>query len=1619
METAFATKSEEKKKSRTSADSSESAGISLGTAVTGATQGMPLFLQRAPLSLTWPSVIIQREREEEAKDEDLQEKAAIQTKLTIGQPGDIYEQEADRVANTAIRMPVSTGGEYPSSPSGTEAPHVQRKCATCGASNCSCGGVIQKDNLVQTKALPGGAVQLARSPLYLPDSGTPLSSTIRGRVEPLLGADLSQVRVHTSPTANKVARSLQAKAFTHQNHIWLGPSQSSDDAELMAHETAHVVQQTAGADASSLVQRKGESPQAVEDGAEVRSRLQQQINEALGSRSPTFPPTPSAPTPAGAPDAAPSANATAAVNPEARRAVQQMDRSELMAKTAEIQPSARPSVDRAAEQQPRVEEAAKTTEEALDKPPEQKAEGKGEGASEAAEGGQNKGAGKTAVAAADQAANMADQAFSIADSQPVPDQPVAVVPPTPVAPVDAGGMPLPDNPEMDDQLLEMANQAQELREQGQNQRAHATEGTANTEILRGNLQLIRQSVGQSESGVQTAQGHLEFRRGLLSQARQALTVSEQKAATLSQQAPGGVSEAARGKERSGPLASESRDLVGQNNANTPDDPEAAQRTQEQGGKLNQVSSDAASIDDTLTQVHGASNTLVQDAAHATQVNTQTRGRVDGMEATLQQTDARLGVMQEHNSQARAQLDAAQQQPVLLQAEASSMDAQGQDMIATSLDIENRIHQAQQRHAAGMQAVPAVEPLREETQTPSAEEPSIGDQSVSLEQPQAMVAEQQALLETPSVADQSAATELSASPVEESSVTAIQTPETALLPVVSAPDEEGVIQRQEATTATPSQTVTPAPQPSNINIARGVPSWLTGEPEPNAADRQAAQEREEARRRQEIEEINAIARERGGFDRLSAAERRRIAFRLSMQNTFGGLSNISWPGLGGIARGAGHLAAGLIDPRAPLMGVVSGINMIVNGVVNFGRQPSWIGALRLAATVATGLTIILGSITALAGVVAAIMTAITIVSLGTAAPITGPIIAFCATVMTTVGGWTFWVGLIAAALQALTFIADLWQAGTAQTADQLQQQSETMTEDARNAGNALLQAGMGRLAQVGGRQMRSAIVEAGGGVRFAAQMGARFQAGARALPGRIGSGVRALPSRIVSGARSLPSRIAGTARTFRTRVIGGARALPGRIIGGARTLGARGIETARALPGRIVGGVRALPARIAQAPSQLIRGIRNLPGRLRQQLSRGFSRDFLIGEDIASFRGARAATAEARAAVFAEASEARAVTSGAPAGETLQPGEVAEVRPAGLEGEVGAPRTEEPLGPRREDRLAQVTDTSPEPAPARETSVRESGHIESDQLSNRQLRNEIEQVNNHPEMVEGTPPNQRVRVGDHEIVEVPGGGCERHSNGRIPIPCPSPFNEPQQPLYERFVRGFESTEDVLLRFGFKDEQELRTFVAEASSERDLVARLRQRLMDPMASEGLSAERQMLSGSRSAYEEARFSLDELEDAPYTSNPNRFDWSTTEEELSVDQALQRNLPPGQWRTQRPVRRGQVVDRGRVERGDTIPERYHPGTQTEPAVSLEAKNYLLDDASVQQDPSLMQDFLERTTDQARRRATQLPPNAAQIIRIDLRGQSVSTASREGIIRDLVGMSDGALRPENIFFID
>ena len=77
-----------------------------------------------------------------------------------------------------------------------------------------------------------------------PGAGKPLDPDTRGRIESSTGADMSDVRVHDDARAGRAAQGIGARAFTHGRDIWLAPGESARDTKLMAHEAAHVVQQT-------------------------------------------------------------------------------------------------------------------------------------------------------------------------------------------------------------------------------------------------------------------------------------------------------------------------------------------------------------------------------------------------------------------------------------------------------------------------------------------------------------------------------------------------------------------------------------------------------------------------------------------------------------------------------------------------------------------------------------------------------------------------------------------------------------------------------------------------------------------------------------------------------------------------------------------------------------------------------------------------------------------------------------------------------------------------------------------------------------------------------------------------------------------------------------------------------------------------------------------------------------------------------------------------------------------------------------------------------------------------------------------------------------------------------
>jgi hypothetical protein len=166
----------------------------------------------------------------------------LQAKLRIGQLGDVYEQEADRVADAVMRMPepqVAFGG----------APHIQRACPMCVEEELQRQPIEEEEEeLLQTKEISEQNVEatpdLESRINSIRGGGQPLTESERSFFEPRFGYDFSKVRVHTDA---KAVRSVNAHAFTLSHNIIFGSGQyqpeTNEGRQLLAHELTHVIQQ--------------------------------------------------------------------------------------------------------------------------------------------------------------------------------------------------------------------------------------------------------------------------------------------------------------------------------------------------------------------------------------------------------------------------------------------------------------------------------------------------------------------------------------------------------------------------------------------------------------------------------------------------------------------------------------------------------------------------------------------------------------------------------------------------------------------------------------------------------------------------------------------------------------------------------------------------------------------------------------------------------------------------------------------------------------------------------------------------------------------------------------------------------------------------------------------------------------------------------------------------------------------------------------------------------------------------------------------------------------------------------------------------------------------------------
>ncbi|PXX69504.1 Putative peptidoglycan-binding domain-containing protein [Pseudomonas sp. LAMO17WK12:I10] len=203
----------------------------------------------------------------------------VQARLSISEPGDAFEREAEHVAQTVMRMPDPTTANH-GSPA-RQAPSIQRMPALNEQNQgLSMWSTDQSDPLepewfgdergalshlarraASTQAPnqgPGGTLEAEFD--KLPQGGTALSREERQFFEPRFGNDFANVRIHADANADRLARSINAEAFTFGSHIAFRSQRYAPRSEsgqhLLAHELTHVVQQTgANPTAARQIQR--------------------------------------------------------------------------------------------------------------------------------------------------------------------------------------------------------------------------------------------------------------------------------------------------------------------------------------------------------------------------------------------------------------------------------------------------------------------------------------------------------------------------------------------------------------------------------------------------------------------------------------------------------------------------------------------------------------------------------------------------------------------------------------------------------------------------------------------------------------------------------------------------------------------------------------------------------------------------------------------------------------------------------------------------------------------------------------------------------------------------------------------------------------------------------------------------------------------------------------------------------------------------------------------------------------------------------------------------------------------------------------------------------------------
>ncbi len=200
-------------------------------------------------------------------DKPHQQNTFFQAKFSVNKPNDKYEQEADAVASKVVNKPsgnnavvqqkeissiqrlsTSTEEEKPSTNDGRMAMDKEIQEMPLQRNT----DAKEEKNAVQTKAENNDSTAsdtVSSKINNTKGNGGKLSKNVTNEMSSSIGADFSNVNIHTNSDSISMNKELNAQAFTHGNDIYFNEGKfnpaTAEGKFLLAHELTHVVQQGA------------------------------------------------------------------------------------------------------------------------------------------------------------------------------------------------------------------------------------------------------------------------------------------------------------------------------------------------------------------------------------------------------------------------------------------------------------------------------------------------------------------------------------------------------------------------------------------------------------------------------------------------------------------------------------------------------------------------------------------------------------------------------------------------------------------------------------------------------------------------------------------------------------------------------------------------------------------------------------------------------------------------------------------------------------------------------------------------------------------------------------------------------------------------------------------------------------------------------------------------------------------------------------------------------------------------------------------------------------------------------------------------------------------------------